>query len=171
MIPLIDFVFFTSLKEEEANTVEKAFVVGTLNDFKTKTNKATRITHLTKPSPLKQIIHYKFATHHSSSSLQTRIYRQFLLQKNKMEEVAMVENKQVILKKYVDGIPKETDMEVKLGDKIELKAPKGSSCFLVKNLYLSCDPYMRGRMRDFRGSYLPPFVPGQVYIYYTPPKF
>lgn len=164
---LIDFVFFTSLKEEEANTVEKAFVVGTLNDFKTKTNKATRITHLTKPSPLKQIIHYKFATHHSSSSSSSSLQTP----KKKMEEVAMVENKQVILKKYVDGIPKETDMEVKLGDKIELKAPKGSSCFLVKNLYLSCDPYMRGRMRDFRGSYLPPFVPGQVYIYYTPPKF
>ncbi|CAA7017995.1 unnamed protein product [Microthlaspi erraticum] len=78
-----------------------------------------------------------------------------------MEEVAVVENKQVILKQYVDGIPKETDMDVKLGDKIKLKAPKGSSCILVKNLYLSCDPYMRGRMRDFHGSYLPPFVPGQ----------
>lgn len=76
----------------------------------------------------------------------------------------MVENKKVILKNYVDGIPKETDMEVKLGETIELRAPKGSSSFLVKNLYLSCDPYMRGRMRDFHGSYLPPFVPGQVYI-------
>ncbi|OAP19045.1 hypothetical protein AXX17_AT1G59210 [Arabidopsis thaliana] len=79
-----------------------------------------------------------------------------------MGEVSVVENKKVILKNYVDGIPTETDMEVKLGETIELKAPKGSSCFLVKNLYLSCDPYMRGRMRDFHGSYLPPFVPGQV---------
>lgn len=80
-----------------------------------------------------------------------------------MEEVAVVENKKVILKNYVDGIPTETDMELKMGDTIEIKAPKGSSCFLVKNLYLSCDPYMRGRMRDFHGSYLPPFLPGQVY--------
>ncbi|KAJ0243000.1 ADH_N_2 domain-containing protein [Hirschfeldia incana] len=78
-----------------------------------------------------------------------------------MEEVAVVENKKVILKNYVDGIPTETDMEVKIGDTIELKAPKGSSCFLVKNLYLSCDPYMRGRMRNFQGSYIPPFLPGQ----------
>ncbi|WZY76172.1 hypothetical protein YC2023_022556 [Brassica napus] len=78
-----------------------------------------------------------------------------------MEEVAVVENKKVILKNYVDGIPTETDMELKMGDTVELKAPKGSSCFLVKNLYLSCDPYMRGRMRDFHGSYLPPFLPGQ----------
>ncbi|XP_019082785.1 PREDICTED: 2-alkenal reductase (NADP(+)-dependent)-like [Camelina sativa] len=79
-----------------------------------------------------------------------------------MEQVEMVQNKKVILKKYVDGIPKEEDMEVKLGETIELKAPKGSSCFLVQNLYLSCDPYMRGRMRDFHGSYLPPFVPAQL---------
>ncbi|CAF1900775.1 unnamed protein product [Brassica oleracea var. botrytis] len=78
-----------------------------------------------------------------------------------MEEVAVVENKKVILKNYVDGIPTETDMELKMGDTIELKAPKGSSSFLVKNLYLSCDPYMRSRMRDFHGSYLPPFLPGQ----------
>ena len=81
----------------------------------------------------------------------------------KMEEVAVVENKKVILKNYVDGIPTETDMELTMGDTIELKAPKGSSSFLVKNLYLSCDPYMRSRMRDFHGSYLPPFLPGQVY--------
>ncbi|CAN8238224.1 unnamed protein product [Cochlearia groenlandica] len=80
-----------------------------------------------------------------------------------MEQVAevVVENKKVILKNYIDGVPTEQDLELKQGDKIELKAPKGSSCFLVKNLYLSCDPYMRGRMRDFHGSYLPPFLPGQ----------
>lgn len=52
-------------------------------------------------------------------------------------------------------------MEVKVG-KIDLEAPKGSGAILVKNLYLSCDPYMRGRMREFYGSYIQPFVPGQV---------
>lgn len=83
-----------------------------------------------------------------------------------MEEVEVVENKQVILNKYIDGIPTESDMELKVGETIKLRAPKGSSCFLVKNLYLSCDPYMRGRMRDFHGSYMPPFVPGQVYYYF-----
>ncbi|GKV29035.1 hypothetical protein SLEP1_g38009 [Rubroshorea leprosula] len=71
-----------------------------------------------------------------------------------------VENKQVILKRYAVEAPKETDMEIKIG-KVKLKAPKGSGAFLVKNLYLSCDPYMRGRMRDFHGSYISPFVPGQ----------
>ncbi|KAI4350188.1 hypothetical protein L6164_010694 [Bauhinia variegata] len=75
--------------------------------------------------------------------------------------MAEAENKQVIFKQYIEGVPKETDMEIKVS-KTELKAPKGSGAILVKNLYLSCDPYMRGRMRDFRGSYIPPFVPGQV---------
>ncbi|GFP90092.1 2-alkenal reductase (NADP(+)-dependent) [Phtheirospermum japonicum] len=73
-----------------------------------------------------------------------------------------VENKQIIFKGYIEGAPKETDMELKLGNKIKLVAPKGSGAFLVKNLYLSCDPYMRGRMRDFHGSYIPPFTPGSV---------
>ncbi|KAF3455193.1 hypothetical protein FNV43_RR05641 [Rhamnella rubrinervis] len=76
-------------------------------------------------------------------------------------EAAEEDNKQVIFKGFIVGIPKETDMEVKVG-KIELKAPKGSGAILVKNLYLSCDPYMRGRMREFYGSYIPPFVPGQA---------
>ncbi|XVF41396.1 hypothetical protein PTKIN_Ptkin01aG0276800 [Pterospermum kingtungense] len=75
--------------------------------------------------------------------------------------MATVENKQVVLKRYMEGVPKETDMEMKVG-KIELKAPKGSGGILVKNLYLSCDPYMRGRMRDFHGSYIPPFVLSQT---------
>ncbi|KAE8664758.1 NADP-dependent alkenal double bond reductase P1 [Hibiscus syriacus] len=71
------------------------------------------------------------------------------------------ENKQVVLERYIEGAPKETDMAMKMG-KIELKAPKGSGGILVKNLYLSCDPYMRGRMRDFHGSYIPPFVLSQA---------
>ncbi|CAK9134618.1 unnamed protein product [Ilex paraguariensis] len=74
----------------------------------------------------------------------------------------VVENKQIIFKGYIEGSPKQTDMELKVGNNIKLEAPKGSGAFLVNNLYLSCDPYMRGRMRDFHGSYIPPFVPGSV---------
>lgn len=82
-------------------------------------------------------------------------------------ERIVVENKQVTLKGYIDGKPKETDMEVKVSE-IQLKPfPSKSGCgrIVVKNLYLSCDPYMRGRMRDFHGSYLPPFVPSQVFFF------
>lgn len=71
-------------------------------------------------------------------------------------------NKQVIFKNYIEGAPKETDMELKLGKNMKMEAPEGSGALVVKNLYLSCDPYMRGRMRDFLGSYIPPFVPGSV---------
>lgn len=77
-------------------------------------------------------------------------------------EQTEVENKQILLKNYNDQIPKETDFELRDGHRIKLKAPKGSGSFLVKNLYLSCDPYMRGRMRDFHNSYIPPFTPGSV---------
>jgi len=73
-----------------------------------------------------------------------------------------VGNKQVIFKGYIDGIPKETDMELKFSNNNH-QLP--SQALLVKNLYLSCDPYMRGRMRDFHGSYIPPFLPSKVYIY------
>ncbi|GMI63443.1 hypothetical protein like AT1G65560 [Hibiscus trionum] len=74
--------------------------------------------------------------------------------------MATAENKQVVLERYIEEQPKETDMAIKMG-KMELKASKGSGSFLVKNLYLSCDPYMRGRMRDFHGSYIPPFLLSQ----------
>ncbi|KAJ0080860.1 hypothetical protein Patl1_11902 [Pistacia atlantica] len=73
----------------------------------------------------------------------------------------VVENKQVIFKGYIERAPKETDMELKV-NKLQLKAPKGSAAFLVKNLYLSCDPYMRALMRQGSGGHHPPYVPGQV---------
>ncbi|KAJ0080858.1 hypothetical protein Patl1_11904 [Pistacia atlantica] len=78
-------------------------------------------------------------------------------------DMAVVQNKQVIIRDYIDKerVPRETGIEIRIGE-IELKAPKGSGLFLVKNLYLSCDPYMRGLMRKFQGSPHPPFVPGKV---------
>ncbi|QCD84873.1 hypothetical protein DEO72_LG2g5231 [Vigna unguiculata] len=56
--------------------------------------------------------------------------------------MAEVRNKQVVLKNYVVGFPKESDMNIVVGT-ITLNVPQGSSDMLVKNLYLSCDPYMR----------------------------
>jgi NADPH-dependent curcumin reductase CurA len=70
-----------------------------------------------------------------------------------------VSNKQVVLKDYVNGFPKETDMELKTTS-ISLKLPEGSKGLLVKNLYLSCDPYMRSRMENIQGSYVEAFTPG-----------
>jgi len=58
---------------------------------------------------------------------------------------ATVANKQVILRDYVTGFPKESDL-IFTDSTIDLKIPEGSKTVLVKNLYLSCDPYMRIRM-------------------------
>ncbi|XP_052292516.1 2-alkenal reductase (NADP(+)-dependent)-like isoform X2 [Citrus sinensis] len=71
----------------------------------------------------------------------------------------LVRNKQVILKDFVSGFPKETDMYM-TESSIELKVPKGSNGVLLKNLYLSCDPYMRPRMTYIEGSYVESFKPG-----------
>ncbi|KAI8537204.1 hypothetical protein RHMOL_Rhmol09G0007000 [Rhododendron molle] len=65
--------------------------------------------------------------------------------------VEEVSNKQVILRDYVSGFPKESDFELRTS-KIRLNVAQGSKSVLVKNLYLSCDPYMRGRMRNPIGT-------------------
>ncbi|KAK1390877.1 Double bond reductase [Heracleum sosnowskyi] len=73
----------------------------------------------------------------------------------------MVENKQIVLKDYIKkGYPKESDM-VKQVSKISLNVPDGSNGILVKNLYLSCDPYMRSRMTKSESGYVEAFTPGQ----------
>ncbi|RDX67648.1 2-alkenal reductase (NADP(+)-dependent) [Mucuna pruriens] len=70
-----------------------------------------------------------------------------------------VRNKQVVLRDYVSGFPKESDMNIVEGT-ITLKLPEGSDEVLLKNLYLSCDPYMRILMTkvedpDFFSNYKP----------------
>ncbi|XP_072964953.1 2-alkenal reductase (NADP(+)-dependent) [Typha angustifolia] len=73
-----------------------------------------------------------------------------------------VSNKMVVFKRFIEGSPKETDMEVKVG-KARTRVPEGAAgAVLLKNLYLSCDPFLRGRMREHYGSYIPPFQPGSV---------
>ncbi|MED6179477.1 hypothetical protein PIB30_001240 [Stylosanthes scabra] len=56
-----------------------------------------------------------------------------------------VKNKQVILKDYITELFKESDMDIVEGA-ITLELPEGPNEVLLKNLYLSCDPYMRNRM-------------------------
>lgn len=70
-----------------------------------------------------------------------------------------VSNKQVILKHYVIGYVEESDMEVK-NTTIKLSVPEDSNAVVLKNLYLSCDPYMRCRMKKNEGSYIESFTPG-----------
>ncbi|EEF32565.1 alcohol dehydrogenase, putative [Ricinus communis] len=55
----------------------------------------------------------------------------------------VVSNKQVICREEITGLPKESDMHITTIT-ISLEVPQGLEAVLVKNLYLSCDPYMRG---------------------------
>ncbi|KAG9143996.1 hypothetical protein Leryth_013890 [Lithospermum erythrorhizon] len=73
----------------------------------------------------------------------------------------IVKNKKVILKNFVRGFPKESDLVISSENSINLKIPEGSNGVLLKNLYLSCDPYMRSLMSepvDIAGLF-PSYVP------------
>lgn len=82
-----------------------------------------------------------------------------------------VRNKQVILRDFVKGFPKECDlMIVTAPDAVELKVKPGSAEVLVKNLYLSCDPYMGILMREPTPSTLAllnAYIPGKVTTLHT----
>eukprot|EP00252_Welwitschia_mirabilis_P018990 TRINITY_DN4274_c0_g2_i2.p1 TRINITY_DN4274_c0_g2~~TRINITY_DN4274_c0_g2_i2.p1 ORF type:complete len:345 (+),score=73.54 TRINITY_DN4274_c0_g2_i2:551-1585(+) len=72
-----------------------------------------------------------------------------------------LDNKQVIFRDYVTGMVQESDMYIKT-IKLPLELKEGSQDVLVKNLYFSCDPYMRGRMRNDTSYFAGPFIPGSV---------
>ncbi|XP_071938922.1 2-alkenal reductase (NADP(+)-dependent) isoform X2 [Coffea arabica] len=59
------------------------------------------------------------------------------------EEAEVVKNKQVVLKNYATGFVKDSDFIIKTDSTMSLKVPESSSKgVLVKNFYLSCDPYL-----------------------------
>uniref|UniRef100_I1R5C4 Oxidoreductase N-terminal domain-containing protein n=1 Tax=Oryza glaberrima TaxID=4538 RepID=I1R5C4_ORYGL len=60
-----------------------------------------------------------------------------------------VSNKRVILKRYLTACEiglLGDEMEVVTAEAVPLSVPARSSVVLVKNLYISCDPYLRNRM-------------------------
>lgn len=66
-------------------------------------------------------------------------------------------SREIRLKRYPDGMPVPEDFEV-----VEVALPKpGPGQIAVENLFLSVDPYMRGRMTPNRKSYVPPFELGK----------
>lgn len=84
---------------------------------------------------------------------------------SEMAEAEVVKNKQVLFKDYVVGFPKESDFIISTENTISLKVPENSSGVLVKNLYLSCDPFLRGLMRKPMTNTptpFPPYKPGSV---------
>src|SRR5690349_8577432 len=66
-------------------------------------------------------------------------------------------NREIHLKSRPNGMPTAANFAL-----VETPIPKPSAeQFLVRNVWMSVDPYMRGRMID-RESYVPPFQVGQV---------
>ncbi len=74
----------------------------------------------------------------------------------------MVETKairEIHLTRYPVGMPSENNFKLV---QVEIPEPTKEGEFLVRNIWMSVDPYMRGRMREEGGnSYIPPFKLGQ----------
>lgn len=66
-------------------------------------------------------------------------------------------NLQVLLARRPDGAPKPDDFDVRNGP---MPTP-GAGQILVRNSFLSLDPYMRGLMKDDRKSCAPPYAIGE----------
>ncbi|MCZ6545491.1 MAG: NADP-dependent oxidoreductase, partial [Chloroflexi bacterium] len=65
--------------------------------------------------------------------------------------------REILLKSRPVGDPQAENFEL-----VERPMPEpGAGELLVRNVYMSVDPYMRGRMRDVE-SYVPPFEVGKV---------
>lgn len=62
-------------------------------------------------------------------------------------------SKAVFLNQYPAGMPKEADFAAK---RVDVPAP-GAGEMLCRTVWMSVDPYMRGRMRPDVKSYIPPF--------------
>ncbi|KAM5551629.1 2-alkenal reductase (NADP(+)-dependent) [Rosa sericea] len=79
-----------------------------------------------------------------------------------VEREQVVRNKQVLFKDYVTGFPKESNMQLTTST-ATLKLPQGSTGVLVKNLYLSCDPYNKAHMTKPSSdtpSFIETYTPG-----------
>lgn len=68
----------------------------------------------------------------------------------------MLESRQIILKSRPDGVPSKDNFELQ---EVRLPSPADGE-LLIRNLCMSVDPYMRGRMRDVP-SYVPPYQVGK----------
>jgi NADPH-dependent curcumin reductase CurA len=71
--------------------------------------------------------------------------------------IALVVSHEVHLKERPIGMPSNENFEI-----VEVQIPElRDGEFLVRNIWMSVDPYMRGRMTE-RKSYIPPFELGRA---------
>lgn len=69
-----------------------------------------------------------------------------------------MQSREIHLKRYPEGVPAPEDFELAT---VELPAPAEGQV-VVRNRFLSVDPYMRGRMSPARNSYVAPFEIGKA---------
>ena len=67
-------------------------------------------------------------------------------------------SKEISLIEYPYGMPTENNFKLV---QVHIPEPTKEGEFLVRNIWMSVDPYMRGRMREGSNSYIPPFKLGQ----------
>lgn len=68
-------------------------------------------------------------------------------------------SREICLTEYPTGMPSENNFKLV---QVEIPEPTKEGEFLVRNIWMSVDPYMRGRMRKEEGnSYIPSFKLGQ----------
>lgn len=108
---------------------------------------------------------------HSQKKLQNFLLSTIVIDSDAMaQEAEVVKKKQVMLKVYVTGLPEESDFNIRLQPTTSLKVPESSNNgVLVKNLFLSCDPFMRLLMQKPESSLqdvLSGYSPGSVSIVY-----
>lgn len=73
------------------------------------------------------------------------------------EIMTTIVSREIHLKSRASGLPTADNFVLK---QIQLE-PLSDQQVLVRNLYLSVDPYMRGRMNDVKSEMIPPFELGQ----------
>ena len=67
-----------------------------------------------------------------------------------------IKGREIRLKRWPKGLPAQADFEIVNAEVSDL----GEGELLVRNLFMSVDPYMRGRLRPGK-SYVAPFEPGK----------
>lgn len=77
-----------------------------------------------------------------------------------------VTNKYVAVKTNVEAMPSESDFELKV-ESLKLSVEPGSNDMIVRNLYVSVDPYQLNRMKSDSNSqrysdFSSGIVPGKV---------
>lgn len=63
-------------------------------------------------------------------------------------------SREICLTEFPEGMPKDNNFKLQ---QVEIPEPTKDGEFLVRNIWMSVDPYMRGRMRKEGNSYIPSF--------------